>query len=84
MKRNYIFSFIGLLGIILTIFTVIIHNRITIVHKDCSKTLRTQDSIYKVIINNYELNLDTLSNNYFIVNKKDLKLQTYVNRKQAK
>lgn len=79
MKSKYIFSFIGFLGIILTIGAVIVNKTIT-AHKNCEKTITKMDSLYKLEIKKYQLNEDTLFTNYYIVNRKDLKLQNYVRK----
>lgn len=80
MKSNYIFSFIGFLGITLTIGAVVVFTKTTMIHKNCQKTIADKDSLHKLEIKKYQLNEDTLYNNYYIVNKKDLKLQNYVRK----
>jgi len=81
-KANYIFSFIGFIGIILTIGSVAFFNKTNSDHEDCEKQRKINDSLYKLEIKRFQYNEDTLANNYFIVNKKDLKLQNYDNRKR--
>lgn len=83
-KANYIFSFIGFLGFTLTIGATIVFSKTVAVHKDCEKTMKDKDSLHKLEITKFQLNEDTLFTNYYIVNRKDLKLQNYVRSKQRK